>query len=116
MKAEKTRIACSRHVGFLKVMTQAELKRIEETKRLGFNRKFGKRYGVKLMELQGHRNPQGEGFVDIDFLFDSRMTAEAIGMMCESIAAWVGGELRGTVNIDFSGRPTLAIVVEFPVE
>ena len=116
MKAEETRIACSRHIGFLKVMTQTELTRIEETKRRNFNRKFGNRYGVTLMELQGHRNPQGEGFVDIDFLFDSRMTAEAIGMMCENIAAWVGGELRGTVNIDFSGRPTLAIVVEFPAE
>ena len=94
-------------------MTRAELKRIEETKRRNFNRQFGKRYGIKLMELQGHCNPQGEGFIDIDFMFGPRMTAEAIGMMCENIAAWVGGELRGTVNIDLSGRPTLAIVVEF---
>ena len=97
-------------------MSASELACIVAIKRRNFNRKFGKRYGIKLMELQGHCNPQGEGFIDIDFLFGSRMTAEAIGMMCENIAAWVGGELRGTVNIDFSGRPTLAIVVEFPHE
>ena len=97
-------------------MAASEIACIVATKRRNFNRKFSKRYGVKLMELQGHCNPQGEGFIDIDFLFGPRMTAEAIGMMCENIAAWVGGELRGTVNIDFSGRPTLAIVVEFPHE
>ena len=97
-------------------MTASEIACIVATKRQNFNRKFGKRYGIKLMELQGHCNPQGEGFIDIDFLFGPRMTAEAIGMMCENIALWVGGELRGTVNIDFSGRPTLAIVVEFPHE
>ena len=39
-------------------MTNVELKRIEETKRRNFNRKFGKRYGVKLMDLQGHCNPR----------------------------------------------------------
>ena len=49
-------------------MTDIELKRIEETKRRNFNRQFGKRYGIKLMELQGHCNPQGEGFIDIDLL------------------------------------------------
>ena len=97
-------------------MTASELVRIVAIKQRNFNRKFGKQYGIKLMELQGHWNPQGEGFIDIDFMFGPRMTAEAIGMMCENIAAWVGGELRGTVNIDFSGRPTLAIVVEFPYE
>lgn len=97
-------------------MTASEIACIVATKRRNFNRKFSKRYGVKLMALQGYCNPQGQGFVDIDFLFGPRMTAEEIGMMCENIAMWVGGELRGTVNIDFSGRPTLAIVVEFPVE
>ena len=49
-------------------MTDIELKRIEETKRRNFNRKFGKCYGIKLMVLQGHCNPQGEGFIDIDLL------------------------------------------------
>ena len=94
-------------------MTANELASVVAIKRRNFNRKFGQRYGIKLMELQGHCNPHGEGFIDIDFMFGPRMAAEAIGMMCENIAAWVGGELRGTVNIDFSGRPTLAIVVEF---
>lgn len=93
-------------------MTQKELKSLSELKRRNFNRKFGKCYGVKLLYLQAHRNPQGQCFADVDFLFGSRMTAEAIGLMCENIAEWIGGELCGTVNIDYSGRPSLSIVVE----
>jgi len=93
-------------------MTQKELKSVTELKRRNFNRKFAKRYGVKLLYLQTHRNPDGQCFADVDFLFGSRMTAEAIGLMCENIANWIGGELRGTVNIDYSGRPSLSIVVE----
>lgn len=93
-------------------MMCAALKQTEEVKRRNFNRKFAKRYGVKLLYLQMHRNPQGQCFADVDFLFGSRMTAEAIGLMCENIAEWIGGELRGTVNIDFAGRPSLSIVVE----
>ena len=42
------------------------------------------------------------------------MIAEEIGMMCENMAMWVGGELYGTVNLDFSGSsPILEMVVEF---
>jgi len=94
-------------------MTAKSLKSLEDRKRRNFNRKFGKRYGVKLLYLQTHSNPDGQCFADVDFLFGSRMTAEAIGLMCENIAEWIGGELRGTVNIDFAGRPSLSIVVEF---
>jgi len=93
-------------------MTRTTLTQTGEIKRRNFNRKFGKRYGVKLLGLQTHRNPQGQCFADVDFLFGSRMTAEAIGFMCENIAEWIGGELRGTVNIDYSGKPSIAIVVE----
>ena len=92
-------------------MTSKSLASFEKVKRQNFNRKFGKCYGIKLLELQTH-NLQGQCFADIDFLFRPRMTAEEIGMMCENIAAWIGGELHGTVNIDYSGKPSLSIVVE----
>lgn len=95
-------------------MKDEDIEYLVRSKQSDFDAVFGERYGIKLMLLQGHVNPQGQGFVDVDFLFNPRMTAEAIEMMCENIAVWIGGELRGTVNIDFSGRPSIAIVVEFP--
>lgn len=73
---------------------------------------FGERYGVKLLQLQGHVNPQGVRFIDVDFMLNPTQTAEDIQLMCDNIAAWIGGELYGTVNIDFSGKPSISIVVE----
>lgn len=93
-------------------MNDVVMRQTEAVKRRNFNRKFGKRYGVRLLELQCHANPQGQCFADVDFLFPLCMTAEEIGLMCENIAMWVGGELRGTANIDYSGTPSLSIVVE----
>ena len=85
---------------------------VEAVKRRNFNRRFGKPYGVKLLGLQCHVTPQGQSFADVDFAFPVHLTAEEIGMMCENIAAWIGGNLHGTVNIDYSGKPSLSIVVE----
>lgn len=93
-------------------MNKTTLNELACSKRLGFDVEFGERYGIKLLQLQGNTNPQGESFVDIDFLFGPRMTAEEIQLMCDNIAAWIGGELYGTVNIDFSGKPSISIVVE----
>lgn len=88
-----------------------DLQEFEMTKRRNFNRRFGKRYGVKLLSLQCHANPQGERFADVDFIFPPRMTSEEIGIMCGNVATWIGGELHGTVNIDFSGVQSLSIIV-----
>lgn len=93
-------------------MTKNALGEIEKTKRRNFNRRFGKLYGVKLLELQCHANPQGQCFVDVDFMFPTHVTAEEIGHMCDSVAGWIGGRLYGTVNLDFSGKSSLSIVVE----
>ena len=42
------------------------------------------------------------------------MTALDIQVVCEKIAKWLGGELYGTVNLDFSGSsPSLEMMVEF---
>ena len=97
-------------------MSDEELRKLESSKRRNFNRVFGTQYGIKLLMLQAHSNPDGQKFVDLDFLFGPRMTVEAVGMMCDKIAEWVGGEVRGTVNIDFAGKPSLSIVVELPSE
>jgi len=96
------------------MMAGKSLKPLGDRKRISFNRKFGKRYAVKLLNLQSHVNPDGKCFFDVDFMFCSRMTAEEIGFMCENIALWLGGDLRGTLNIDFSGRYSHSLVVEMP--
>ena len=42
------------------------------------------------------------------------MTALDIQVVCVKIAKWLGGELYGTVNLDFSGdEPSLEMMVEF---
>ena len=93
-------------------MNKFDTSQVEEAKRRNFNRRFGKPYGVKLLGLQRHVTPQGQRFADVDFVFPVHLTADEIGMMCEKIAKWFGGELYGTVNIDYSGKPSLSIVVE----
>lgn len=41
------------------------------------------------------------------------MTALEIQTVCGKIARWIGGDLLGTVNLDFSGtEPSLEMMVE----
>lgn len=86
---------------------------IEKKKRL-FNRVFGKKYSLTLIEMKAWDNKDGRKLAGVSFVFGELMTALDIQVVCEEIAKWLGGELYGTVNLDFSGdKPSLEMMVEF---
>ena len=83
-------------------------------KRNLFNRVFGKKYSLKLIGMQTWSNKVGRELAEVSFTFGEQMTALDIQVVCEKIAKWLGGELYGTVNLDFSGAdPLLEMMVEF---
>lgn len=86
-----------------------------EKKQKLFNRVFGKKYSLKLLEMEAWGNKDGCELAEVSFLFGELMTALNIQIVCGKIAKWLGGELYGTVNIDFSGtNPSLEMMVELP--
>ena len=79
-----------------------------------FNRVFGKKYSLTLIEMKAWDNKDGRNLAMVSFEFKELMTALDIQVVCEKIAKWLGGELYGTVNLDFSGdEPSLEMMVEF---
>ena len=79
-----------------------------------FKRVFGKKYSLKLSGMQAWGNKDGRELAEVSFVFGELMTALDIQVICEKIAKWLGGELYGTVNLDFSGdEPSLEMMVEF---
>lgn len=87
---------------------------IDKKKKL-FNRVFGKKYALKLMGMQAWDNKDGRELAQVSLGFDVQMTALDIQVVCGKIAKWLGGELYGTVNLDFHGNaPSLEMMVEFP--
>ena len=92
-------------------MAMSEL--IEKKKKL-FNRVFGMKYSLKLMGMQAWDNKDGRELAEVSFAYGELMTALDIQVVCVKIAKWLGGELYGTVNLDFSGdEPSLEMMVEF---
>ena len=84
-----------------------------EKKNRLFNRVFGMKYSLKLLEMHAWDNKDGRKFAEVSFLFGELMTALDIQVVCEKIAKWLGGELYGSVNLDFSGtNPSLEMMVE----
>ena len=78
-----------------------------------FNRVFGKKYSLTLIEMKVWDNKDGRNLAMVSFEFGELMTASDIQVVCEKIAKWLGGELYGTVNLDFSGdEPSLEMMVE----
>ena len=89
---------------------------IEKKKKL-FNRVFGMKYSLKLLEMQAWDNKDGRKLAEVSFIFGELMTALDIQVVCEKIAKWLGGELYGTVNLDFSGTsPSLEMMVEHDLQ
>lgn len=84
-----------------------------EKKKKHFNRDFGMKYSLKLVEMQAWANKDGRELAEVSFEFGELMTASDIQVVCEKIAKWLGGELYGTVNLDFSGdESSLEMMVE----
>ena len=95
-------------------MTKEELSKLEESKRRVFKRTFGDRYGVNLVELRLWENKDGRELGQINCTIGETMTALEIGEMCRKMANWLGGELYGTVNIDYADEesPSIEMMVE----
>lgn len=92
-------------------MAMSEL--IEKKKKL-FNRVFGMKYSLSLIEMKAWDNKDGRELAEVSFAYGELMTALDIQVVCVKIAKWLGGELYGTVNLDFSGdEPSLEMMVEF---
>ena len=71
------------------------------------------KYSLKLMGMQAWDNKDGRELAEVSFMFGELMTALDIQVVCEKIAKWLGGELCGTVNLDFSGSsPSLEMMIE----
>ena len=82
--------------------------------RRSFAQKFGRRYGLKLLDLQKWHDKNMGNLGLASFLFGERMSMEEFYIVCQKVAEWMGGELYGTVNIDFFGSvPSADIMVEY---
>lgn len=90
-----------------------ELQEMAEKKRKLFKRVFGDKYWLRLLELKIWDNKDGRTLAEVSFVFGELMTALEIQTVCEKIARWIGGDLLGTVNLDFSGtEPSLEMMLE----
>ena len=90
------------------------LRELIEKKMKLFNRVVGKKYSLTLIEMKAWDNKDGRNLAMVSFEFRELMTALDIQVVCEKIAKWLGGELYGTVNLDFSGdEPSLEMMAEF---
>ena len=86
-----------------------DLDKLQISKRRVFKRTFGDRYGVNLVGLQLWVNNDGRELGQINCTIGETMTALEIGEMCRKMANWLGGELYGTVNIDYTDEESLSI-------
>ena len=95
-------------------MTNEDLQKLEESKRRVFKRTFGDEYGVNLVELRLWKNNDGRELGQINCTICETMTAMEIGEMCRKMAKWLGGELYGTVNLDYSDEtsPSIEMMAE----
>lgn len=74
---------------------------------------FGDKYSLELLDLKCWNEKDGRELGELSFCFSERMAAYEIQGICEEIAKWLGGELYGTVNLDFYGsKPSLEMMVE----
>ena len=79
-----------------------------------FNRVFGRKYSNDLLDMNVWQEQDGRVLGEVSFSFGELMTALDIQVACSDVARWMGGELYGTVNLDFSGtEPSLEMMVEF---
>ena len=82
--------------------------------RRSFAQKFARQYGLKLLDLQKWHDKNMGNLGLGSFLFGERMSMEEFYIVCQKVAEWMGGELYGTVNIDFFGSvPSVDIMVEY---
>ena len=91
-----------------------EMSELLKKKKKLFNRAFGEKYALRLLEMEAWPCDQGRNLALVSFDFPSTMSAREIQELCEEIAEWFGGALYGTVDFDFTvGGCSLDMMVEF---
>lgn len=95
------------------MMQIANLSGFEDLKCKQFKRMFGDKCSLVSLGFNCWTEKDGRVLGEISFCFSEWMTVLKIQSICEEIAEWMGGDLYGTVNIDFSGNTlSLEMVVE----
>ena len=85
----------------------------EGMKHKQFKWMFGDKYSLVLLGLKCWNEKDGRTLGEVSFVFAEQLTALEMRNICEKVAEWMGGDLYGTVNIDFSGdSPSLEMMVE----
>lgn len=78
-----------------------------------FIRTLGTEFPLVLLGIQVVHREEQRRLVELELLIKGQLLVEELQTACERVAKWVGGDLYGTVNIDFSGTsPSLEMMVE----
>ena len=86
---------------------------LEEKAHKQFMRMFGDKYSLVLLDLNCWNEKDGRTLSEVSFCFGEQLTVLEIRNICEKIARWMGGDLYGTINFDFSGNsPSLEMMIE----
>lgn len=111
-------VECQQHARYHIIeidVAMIDANELVEKKQKLFKRAFGAKYSLSLLEMQVSQKDDTRILLSVAFLSGELMTALDIHVVCEKISKWLGGELYGTVNIDFSGtNPSLEMMVELP--
>jgi len=79
-----------------------------------WERMLNKKYSLRDSCFQFYTNDNADVLGDFSACLVKKLTLDELKMICEEIAAFVGGELYGTVNIDFFGsRYSFEMMIEW---
>lgn len=75
---------------------------------------LNRKYSLTDSHLQFLTNSNSDVLGEFSAILRNKLTLDALKTMCEEIAAFVGGSLYGTVNVDFSGSCySFEMMIEF---
>lgn len=84
-----------------------------EKDKKSFLRALGAEFSLELLGIQAVHHEGQRRLIEVELLIKGRLSVEELQTTCEKVAEWVGGDLYGTVNVDFSGiTPSLEMMVE----
>jgi len=79
-----------------------------------WERLLNKKYSLRDSYFQFYTNDNSDVLGDFSACLVKKLTLDELKAMCDEIAALVGGELYGTVNIDFFGsRYSFEMMIEW---
>lgn len=96
-------------------MKKEQLQRKEKEEDLRqIRRELEEKFSLKILDLQFIILSDGEkAHYEIVFFISPNITIDQLKDLCEEIAEYLGGELYGDVNIDYSGNtPSVEMLSE----